>query len=97
MNHLEVNVVSLEENTGSRACAYNKTTNAGSKKASIWCLQLRKRRYQSPPKILVFTGKGKEVAIYLTDKKQLRAEVGMVDERHRMSCMVNILTTRFDN
>ena len=32
--------------------------------------------------------KGKEVAIYLTDKKQLCAEVGMVDERHRMSCMV---------
>ncbi len=82
----EVDIVSVEENPRSHVCASNNGTNAGEKGDSL--MYPPESADLDPAKNPCLYRKGKDVAIYLTDTKQLCAEVRMVDPRHRMSCMV---------
>ena len=78
----EVSIVSLAENKRSQVCACKNEIDAGEKNDQPGNGGLE--RAQNPS----LYRKRKDVAIYLTEKKQLCVEVSMDDPRHRMSCTV---------
>jgi Protein of unknown function (DUF2889) len=82
---VEINAVSPGKNERSHACALSNKTNA-EKGAELSCTP-GSADVESAKNVCLYR-KEKDVAIYLTEKKQLCVEVRLIDPRHRMSCMV---------